>query len=74
MGYLRFIFECVRPDCQVEPGTEAQVQEVDEEIVVVCGLCDSRRPFPKDWLGRENPGLIADALRDRFTVSFRYIP
>lgn len=72
MGHLRFRFDCVRAGCQGEPGIEAQVHEIREEIVVVCELCGGRRPFPKDWLSRENPGLIADTLRDRFRISIRY--
>ena len=73
MGYLRFRFDCVRPDCQKEPGAEAQIHECGDDIIVVCGLCNNRRPFPKDWLSRHDPGLIVDTLRDRFTVSARYV-
>ena len=72
MGHLRFRFDCSRRDCQNEPGAEAQVHESGDQIVVMCGLCGTKRPFPKDWLNRENPGLIVDTLRDRFRVSIRY--
>ena len=32
MGHLRFRFDCVRPECQEEPGTEAQVPECGDNI------------------------------------------
>ena len=73
MGHLRFRFDCVRPECREEPGTEAQVHECGDNISVACGLCDNRRPFPKDWLSRENPGLISDTVRGRFKLSARYV-
>ena len=73
MGHFRFRFDCVRPECREEPGTEAQVQECGDNNILACGLCDNRRPFPKDWFSRENPGLIADTVRDLFKVGVRYV-
>ena len=73
MHYTDLMYTCSNPKCCQEEGLEAQVEESDDKIHVLCGLCGIKRDYPKKALNRETPALVAEHLRGFFEVTKRYV-
>ena len=72
MEYTDLIHNCTAPECLDEDGIEAQIEERDDLIDVLCGSCGRRRSYPAEALNRESPDLVAENLRRYFAVAERY--
>ena len=66
------IHSCVRPGCVEEEGLEAQTELYGNQVAVKCGRCDNRWSYASEFLNRETPALINEALRGRFKVCRRF--
>ena len=72
MSLTDLIYICTNPECLKKEGTEAQTEQRDSRVHVLCGLCGRRRNYSADALNRESPALVAENLRGHFEVRARY--
>ena len=72
MDYTDLIHVCTDPQCLEEEGVEAQCEEREDRIHVLCGLCGRRHDYPAEVLNRESLALVAEHLRGHFKVVERY--